>query len=402
MPEHVLIFAKTPHAKTPYDQWLAGTGIEPILLTPDEFAASYQHMPNVHGFENYDQNQRIEKTALELARRHPLVGIFARGEADVIRSAQLRELLGLPGQHTASAMAFRNKVIMKDLLRGTGVRLPVYRMVDSAYTVLRFVEQHGYPVVIKPATGSGSYGTNLIHSEAELDDYLAHAPRIEMEIETFVSGQMYHVDGLVVDGQMQFIWPFRYINDCLSYRDSEYLGSHPLGESHPLFGRLVAATEQVVAGLPSPRHMAFHCELWHTPDDDVVFCEIASRTGGAMVSSVISHSFGFNIDQEWLYAECGLSRPLPSQLSYRPSGFVLIPPLDGTLEHLPRGSEPSYVREVQLPGIIGHRYHGGVKSGFFVAGYVVAGTSEDEVAHNISRTAEWFAEHARWQVAGAS
>src|SRR5882757_7350569 len=81
---HVLIFAKMIHGRTPYDEWLAETGIEPIILATDEVAPSYRHLPNVHSFASYDHNQLVEKTALELARRHSVVGIFARGEADVI------------------------------------------------------------------------------------------------------------------------------------------------------------------------------------------------------------------------------------------------------------------------------------------------------------------------------
>ena len=146
--------------------------------------------------------------------------------------------------------------------------------------------------------------------------------------------------------------------------------------------------------------MTFHCELWHTPDDQIVFCEIASRTGGAMISGTISQSFGINIDKEWFYAECGLPRTMPSQLSYQPSGGIVIPPLDGILEHMPSGNEPSYVRAVELSGVEGQRYHGGVKSGYFVAGYVVDGKSEDEVARNMWNVAEWFAQNARWQLAG--
>lgn len=394
---YILIFAKTSYAKTPYDQWLDGSGIEPIILTPEEYAAGYRHLPQVHAFANYDHNQLVEKTALQVARSHPLVGVFARAEADVIRAAQLRELLDVPGQKTASALAFRNKVIMKDHLRGSGVLLPEYRTLDSAYTAVRFVEAHGYPVVIKPFAESGSYGTHIIRNEQELDGYLANAQRGGVEIETFVDGQMYHIDGLIVDGEIAFIHPFQYVNDCLSFRKNEFSGTFTLSPSNPVYQPLIDATRKVLAALPSPRHMAFHAELWRTRDGKLVFCEIASRTGGGMISSTISHSFGFNIDQAWLYAECGLSRPLGAR-AYQPGGGVVIPPLNGVLEHLPRGNEPDYVRETQITGAAGQRFHGGVKSGLFLAGYVVAGASEEEVVRNMSGVATWFAAHSRWQL----
>ncbi|HST81423.1 MAG TPA: hypothetical protein VLL08_06765 [Kineosporiaceae bacterium] len=399
MTRHVLIFAKTPHGKTPYDRWLKGSGVEPIILAPREYAAGYGHLPEVYSFENYDTNQLVEKTALQLARTRRIDAVFARAEADVVRAAQLRELLGVPGQWTASALAFRNKVVMKDHLVGGPVSLPQYRLLDSAYTAVEFIAKHGYPVVIKPVSESGSLGANIIRGEADLDAYLRRPWPGSSQIETFVAGQMYHVDGLVIAGQITFIHPFRYLNDCLSFRSNDWLASVPVSTADQAHDRLVTATTAILAELPTPPNTAFHCELWITPDDRVVFCEIASRTGGAMISPTVRYSFGLDLDREWLAAECGLPSTLDPAESraYQPAGWLAIPPSNGILEHLPLGEEPGCVREVSLTGAPGQAFNGGVKSGLFLAGYVVAGDSEDHVAANLGLMAAWFAEQVRWR-----
>src|ERR1043165_9305441 len=95
----VLVFAKTPHERPPYDQWLKGTGVEPVILVPSQFAAGYAHLEDVHAFDDWDTSQLVDKTALRLARSRGVGAVFARAEADIVRAAQLRELLGLPGQH---------------------------------------------------------------------------------------------------------------------------------------------------------------------------------------------------------------------------------------------------------------------------------------------------------------
>jgi biotin carboxylase len=396
---HVLVFAKTPYGKTPYDQWLKGSGIEPIILTTEQYAGGYGHLPDVYAFDDYDSNQLVDKTALRLARTHRVEAVFARAEADVVRAAQLRELLDLPGQKAASALAFRNKVVMKDHLVGGAVEVPRYRLLDSAYTALQFVEEHGYPVVIKPLSESGSLGANIIRDEADLDCYLSRPWLGTSQIETFVAGPMYHVDGLVIADDVAFIHPFRYLNDCLSFRTNGWVGSVPLSSVDPSCERLVGATRAVLAELPTPSNTAFHAELWITPDDRVVFCEIASRTGGGMISPAVRYSFGIDLDREWLYAECGLPTTFDSP-EYRPAGGLNIPPSYGVLEHLPVGEEPGCVREVQMAGAPGQVYHGGIKSGLFLAGYVVAGESEDDVATNMEIVAAWFAEQARWRPVG--
>jgi hypothetical protein len=393
---HVLIFAKTPYDKTPYDTWLASSGIAPIILTTEEYATGYAHLPHVYEFRDYDGNQLVEKAALRLGRAHRVEAVFARAEADVVRAAQLREVLALPGQRHASARAFRDKVVMKNHLAGTTVETPRFRLLDSAYTAVGFVAEHGYPVVIKPVSESGSLGACVIRDEAELDAYLSRPWRGTSQIETFVRGDMYHVDGLVIDGTIEFIHPFRYVNDCLSFRDSEWLATVPLSKTDPAYGRLVGAARAVLAALPTPSNTAFHAEFWITPEDRVVFCEIASRTGGGMISATVRHCFGIDLDKEWLYAECGLPRTFGTP-DYRPAGGLHIPPAHGMLEHLPIGDEPECVREVAMAGSAGRVYHGGVKSGLFLAGYVVGGSSEESVAANMERVVSWFAEHVRWR-----
>ncbi len=393
--KYILILAKTDYQKTPYDSWLAGTGITPIILTTEEFAPGYQHMEYVQQFASYDRSQLVEKVAYKLGREFDLVGIFARGESDILRAARLRERLGLPGQKMESALAYRNKLVMKDHLRGKGVPLPTYQPVSSGVDIVEFVEKHGYPVVIKPLSESGSFNVSIVRNEQELDAYLANPPQASMEIETFVEGKMYHVDGLMIDGKNVFVRPFQYVNDCMSFRKNEFAGNCIMPPEHPLHDRLVAAVRKVIANLPATSHMAFHAEFWHTPDDEIVFCEIASRTGGGMISMAIEAVLGFSIDKEWLLAECGIARSYP-QLPPALGGGVNIPPLNGVLDAIPSVPKLDCIIAEKFTGKVGERYHGGVKSGLFLMGYVVKGDSESEVIENIKKTAEWFYANSRW------
>lgn len=393
--KHVLIFAKTKHEKTPYDQWLAGTDIIPIILTPSEYADSYGHLPHVYAFDNYDQNQLVEKTAFELGQRLDLIAVFARAEADIIRSAQLREVLNVQGQSVPSALAFRQKVLMKDYLQDSKVQIPAYAALTSAYTAIQFIKDHGYPVVIKPVSESGSLGTHIITCDEDFQAYLQNPQPWTMEIETFVEGQMYHIDGLIIDGEVKFITPFRYVNDCLSFREGRYIGHCSVKPEEAVHGSLVETTRNVLAALPTPKNTAFHAELWIKPNGDTIFCEVASRTGGGMISSLIKHSFNVDLDKEWFLAECGHSNfhaPKTSKLS----GAINIFPQTGTLQHFPTDNEPDFVKERQFSGAVGRHYAGGVKSGLFLAGYVIAGATSCEILANIEAMSAWTEQNFKW------
>jgi biotin carboxylase len=396
MDRYVLIFAKTKHEKTPYDQWLKDTKITPIILTSKDFLPGYEHLPYVCSFENYDYNRLVEKVAFEICQTFNIVAIFARAEADIMRAAHLREYFRIPGQNIESALAYRNKVIMKNHLLHSRVILPEFSLIDSAVSILDFIHKHDYPVVIKPCMESGSFGTVIIKCEDDLNDFLAAGIKGELEIEKFIPGEMYHIDGLMIDGEIRFIHPFKYVNDCLSFRNDDFVGSYSLSFEDEHYLPLMQSALEVVYTLPSPEHMAFHCELWVTPSKEIVFCEIASRTGGGMISSMINQGMKLNLDYEWFRAEIGHSTE-EIQVKFAACGSINIPPQKGILVELPE-SVPSFVKETQITGQLGQEYSGGVKSGLFLAGYVVDGATQKDIFNNILAVGDWFKQSTKWEM----
>ncbi|MCT9137841.1 hypothetical protein [Streptomyces violarus] len=76
--------------------------------------------------------------------------------------------------------------------------------------------------------------------------------------------------------------------------------------------------------------------------------EAGSRTGGALTAPAIRAATGFDLDRE----------------------LVVFHPERGTLAALP-ADPPPFVVEERLRGTVGTAYQGGVKSGVYVAGYVL-------------------------------
>lgn len=110
---------------------------------------------------------------------------------------------------------------MKQRVQECGIKVPFFAPVDTPLDLLEFVAKHGYEianvkpsnihrhhVVVKPRKGYGSVCTAVIKNEQDLESYLrtdfgssCDAP-LEMMVESFVTGQMYHVDGFVYDGEV--------------------------------------------------------------------------------------------------------------------------------------------------------------------------------------------------------
>jgi hypothetical protein len=395
----VLAFVDSDYADTPYDKWAADTGVRPHLLVSAARFPQYRHIPGAVPVAAYHRDGGAEQAALDLAARLPFTAVLARMEGDLLRAARLRELLGVPGQDFAGALAFRDKVHMKTLVRRSGLEVPEFAAVRVAFDLFGFLREHGYPVVVKPAFGSGSTGTRVLRGPADLARLLAAGLPEHAQVERFVEGPMYVVDGLVVAGTPVAAFVSRYLNDCLSFHDGTYLGSAQLTRDHPLTGRLIGYAREVLAALPTPECTTFHLEVFHTPDDRLVLCEIGSRTGGALTAPAIRAATGFDLDREWFRSQVAPDGPAGTGVHAvapgRSAGWVVFYPEHGTLAALPAGP-PSFVVEERLRGTVGTAYRGGVKSGVYVAGYVLTGADDQEVERRAQDLARWYAAGVRW------
>lgn len=231
--------------------------------------------------------------------------VVALFERDLETAAALRELLGVPGQRPDEVRRVRDKLTMKQLVAAAGLRVPRFTDADSAEQVLRFADEIGYPVVLKPRDGSGSQGIVLVHSRASLEETLA-SPMAGYECEEFVTGAMYQVDGIVVAGTVRVLRAFRLLSTCLDYALGEPFGS-VASDDTVLEKRLVGYSELVLDAL-GVRNSVFHLEVFVVDPqgraeadggdheyDDLVFLEVAARAGGAELPHLWREVYGLDL-----------------------------------------------------------------------------------------------------------
>lgn len=61
---------------------------------------------------------------------------------------------------------------------------------------------------------------------------------LDLDIEVFCVGEMYHIDGFVHDGDVKLCWPSKYTNPCVDFNNSKYLASYSLLPNNPLTPKL--------------------------------------------------------------------------------------------------------------------------------------------------------------------
>ena len=409
----ILILNRIGLRALPYHLYLEDVAQKEAVLLTDvgkvptgELEAYRKLYREVVELEGYESAGLMELTAEALHRRHSFTKIVAISEFDLIRAGRLRDRWKIQGQGYDSAIAFRDKLVMKQFAERGDIKVPASRRVDTAVDILEFVEQHGYPAVVKPILGSGAVTTHIVRDDTDLRRVLAtDVVRAELpasfEIEQFVSGRMYHVDGILSDGRPVVCWPSTYVNECHNFASGKALGSYQLEAANPLSGRLNAFAHKLLRALPTPRDGAFHIEAFHTPGDELVLCEVTSRVGGPRIPDAHEVGFGLHLVRALVRALAGVPLDLPPskrlEAPHRLGGFLLIPARSGTLIKAPTCCSLPGVLDFQMLQEPGSQGTDAVEPTDFVATFVFEAACESDMRARIDAATTWFEQNASWE-----
>ncbi|WP_186644767.1 ATP-grasp domain-containing protein [Fluviispira vulneris] len=287
------ILSNANNKHIPYGEWLSSLKEELFLICDNEYNATHTKFTEIKKFSQYEDNEKLMEYARPIITEYKIKTILGKSECDILRCAQLRDEFILHGQSYTQALPYRNKVVMKNILHSQNIPVAHYCEPKALNDAIAFAEIHGFPLILKPKDGSGSLNTLKLNNPSDLFQVSSFANTI---LEEFIDGKMYHVDGLYLNHELIFASPSVYETGCLEFQNKKSLKSHTLHIDNKLFTRLIDFTQRVIKALPSLKNMAFHAEIFHTLDDNLILCEIASRSGGGKIRQVIEHSYGINID----------------------------------------------------------------------------------------------------------
>ncbi|CAL9442820.1 ATP-grasp domain-containing protein [Streptomyces sp. enrichment culture] len=407
----ILLLSRQPLATRPLHEWLDGTRDEIVLLTTPKAVAGAEDVLAerfpMHRLVDSYHSWSAEQAAEEAARAYGVDLVASTSESDVLRAARLRARLGLPGQDVASATAYRDKLVMKQVAAAAGIGVPAFAPVDSPTDLLDFIDAEGFPVVVKPRLGAGAEGVSILRGPADVTAFLDREATSEVPylpaqwmVEGFVTGEFFHVDGIMRDGRIVHAWPGQYTGGLAErIHDELHIGSVLLAPDDPRTAVLRDMARDVVSALPAAPHpLAFHLEAWIGPDGVPVLCEIASRAGGSLVGDQYAHAFGVHLAREGLRAQCGLPLTLTGQ-PVAPSvavGFVLVPPGRGVFVP-PAGPCPVPGTEMTLLREPGARCDGVEHVGDGAASFVVRAETAESVRKLLAEAMQWWHENTAWQ-----
>ena len=188
---------------------------------------------------------------------------------------------------------------MRAFFRKSGVETIPQRKCSDRAGALTFIRRVGYPVVVKPDTGSGASNTYKISNAKELDKFFADKPAdVTFVMEQFVDGLVVTYDGLVNrDGKVVFAASTYYEQSVMDVVNND---GHMSYVCKPDVDPAVDEAGRKILEAFDVRERFFHIELFQTRKDKrIIALEVNMRPPGAWITDAINYAYDIDIYAEW-------------------------------------------------------------------------------------------------------
>lgn len=216
----------------------------------------------------------------------------------------VRAELGIPGMDGETARNFRDKARMKDRLRGAGLPCARHRLVTRAEEAHAFADEVGFPLIVKPTSGSGSRNTFRVETARQLEAALRlEAPSTSQAtmIEEFVTGREHSFDSVCLDGRLVWFSSCHYFPGPLEVLENPWIQWSviiPREADSPEYRdiRDVAREALRVLGL---RNGFSHMEWFRRHDGTLAISEVGARPPGAQFVTLMSWAHDADLYRAW-------------------------------------------------------------------------------------------------------
>jgi biotin carboxylase len=239
-------------------------------------------------------------------RNRKIDRVVALDDYDVEKAAYVREEFRIPGMGQTRARYFRDKLAMRMQAADAGINVPAFCPTFNYDELRHFVAKNPGPWVLKPRSAASATGIKKIHTINELWPALDSLGDIQYSylLETFLPGDVYHVDSLVDGDEVVFARASRYMNPPMEVaHEGRVFRSHTVTFGSKDEKELLKQNKKVLKALGLKRG-ASHTEfIKSATDGKFYFLETSARVGGANLVEMVEASAGINLWTEWAKIE---------------------------------------------------------------------------------------------------
>jgi len=255
---------------------------------------------------NVTDEAQVLKAASWIHGKKPIDRLEATIEAHIMPIARVRETMGIPGTSVRTAHLCRDKPAMKEALRAGGV--PCARSIGAATVaeVRAFIEEVGYPVILKPRAAAGASGAARVDGELELDNALRAFGDQSIAVEEFIEGHEGFYDTLTVNGEIAHDFVCHYYPNVLEAMRTRWISPQFIAtnriDSAASYDEVKVLGKRVVEVL-GIETSATHME-WFFGPKGLKFSEIGCRPPGVRAWDLYNVGNDMDLYREWALAVC--------------------------------------------------------------------------------------------------
>lgn len=270
---------------------------------PREFIDEIFYMPG------QDLDWDLETLLLGVAglmKRVKIDAIAALDDYDVEKATFLRENLRIPGMGQTTGRYFRDKLAMRMRAQEAGVLVPAFSALFNDAEINHFADNVPPPWVLKPRSEASAHGIIKVYDKDSLWQNIHEMGdnRLRYLVEQFKPGDVYHVDGLNLDGKNIFCTVSKYLATPMEISQGGGIfrsANVPYGSEDDK--SMQKANKQVMKAF-GMKNGASHTEFIKGKEDGkIYFLETSSRVGGAHLAEMVEGASDINLWTEWAKIE---------------------------------------------------------------------------------------------------
>ncbi len=282
------------------------------LSSPDELSPRILHI-------SLDDLEASTEQIIKMDNILPLDAIVAIDDKGVELAACASTALGLNGNKLESATRTLHKDILREVLSGTEVPQPIYRILSnnpSLHDITSAVNTVGLPCVVKATSLSGSQGIIRANLPSEVGEAVERVRNIQIAegrpddailIESYVDGPEIAVEGLLKDGKLTVLAIFDKPIPLVGPFFEESMYVTPSVHHSSLLRSAIDTTRRSVEALQlteGPIHAEIRLE-----GARAYLIEVASRTIGGRCSGMLQFDNGRSLEEIVIASSLGMGLP---------------------------------------------------------------------------------------------
>ncbi len=225
--------------------------------------------------------------------------------------AEARDALGVVGMGVETARRFRDKDLMKEVLREHGVPVAKSELVASLDELSAFVARVGFPIIVKPPAGLGSRGTYRVTSPADLDALvttgLVPTRAQPLQAEEFVRAREHTCETVTIAGKPVWRSGTRYVPTPLEVLETswmQYCVLLPREADDPTWTRFHPVNQAALEALFGDARMGAgtaltHMEWFLRDDGSMLVSEVGARPPGVHIMPMMGLAHECDMVAAW-------------------------------------------------------------------------------------------------------